>query len=256
MKLKRVFERKETKYLLTQQQFTAFLNDLEQTMQRDEFGLHTIQSLYYDTTNDFFVRHSIEKPAYKEKFRVRSYGQADPSKSVFLEIKKKINGIVYKRRLPIAYTDYLEWEKTGILPAALEQNQIAHEIDWLFLTKPDLHAKVLIAYDRMSYFLEEDETFRVTFDQNIRYRTHELELDKDTYKDCRPVAEEIGILMEVKAMGAYPIWFADLLTDYEVRKSSFSKYAQTYQRHLFVPTTNTYVAPTTIACKGEMSYVS
>lgn len=256
MKLKKVFERKENKYLLTQQQYTHFLNDLEKMMQADKYGLHTIQSLYYDTNDDFFVKHSMEKPRYKEKFRIRSYGQASAEKLVFLEIKKKINGIVYKRRLPLTYIEYQKWEETGQLPSNLQATQIAEEIAWLFEINPDLQPKVLIAYDRLSYFLEADESFRVTFDQNIRYRTHLLALNQDTYKSCQAVADEVDVLMEVKAMGAYPMWFANLLAEYQIYKTSFSKYAQTYQRHLFKSENKYYLVPESIQNKGEVRYVS
>ncbi len=255
MKLKKVFERKETKYLLTNQQFTNFLQDLEKRMIIDEFGLHTIQSLYYDTNDDYFIKHSIEKPRYKEKFRVRSYGQASSEKLVFLEMKKKVNGIVYKRRLPLSYDEYKLWEATGLLPEKLEKTQIAKEISWLFQTNPDLHAKVLIAYDRLSFFYKEDETFRVTFDQKIRFRNQWLELDRDTYQSCEPVAKEVDVLMEVKAMGAYPLWFSHLLADHHIYKASFSKYAQTYQRHLFIPQKEITFVKENPVCKGAVSYV-
>jgi len=255
MKLKKVFERKETKYLLTNSQFTDFLKDLEKRMTIDEFGLHTIQSLYYDTNDDYFIKRSIEKPRYKEKFRVRSYGQASSEKLVFLEMKKKVNGIVYKRRLPLSYEEYNVWEATGALPERVEKTQLANEISWLFQTNPELHAKVLIAYDRLSLFDEEDETFRVTFDQKIRFRNQWLELDRDTYERCEPVAKEVDVLMEVKAMGAYPLWFSHLLTEHHVYKASFSKYAQTYQRHLFIPQNEIAFLKEHPVCKGEISYV-
>ncbi|MCD5003538.1 polyphosphate polymerase domain-containing protein [Enterococcus saccharolyticus] len=230
MKLKKVFQRKETKYLLNQTQFANFLEELQQYMQIDQYGLHTIRSLYYDTTDYQFIHHSMDKPKYKEKFRIRSYGTPSADCLIFLEIKKKVKGIVYKRRLPMTYREYLTWVPTNQLPQALATSQIGQEIHWLFLKHPDLNAKVLISYDRLSLFDEKDENFRVTFDQNIRFqsKTPALEAERGEL-----VAPELDVLMEVKAMGAYPLWFVNLLTKYHIQKSSFSKYAQTYQRHLF-----------------------
>lgn len=228
MKLQKVFERKESKYLLNQKQFNAFFEELQTHMAVDQYGLHTIYSLYYDTDNDQFIRHSMEKPDYKEKFRVRCYGQPAFDSQVFLEIKKKIKGVVYKRRVPMSYQDYLNWEKNPHEGALLD-SQIGQEISWLFYTHPDLRPKVLISYDRLSLFDENDENFRITFDQNIRYQP------KASFTADRGnlVAPELGILMEVKAMGSYPLWFTELLSKYHIQKGSFSKYAQTYQRHLF-----------------------
>ncbi|MGX7196903.1 VTC domain-containing protein [Enterococcus olivae] len=230
MKLKNVFQRKESKYLLTQQQFTAFLEELQTYMTLDQYGLHTIRSLYYDTTDYRFIRHSMDKPKYKEKFRIRCYGTPESDSLVFLEIKKKVKGIVYKRRLPITFPEYQIWEKTGQLPEALKHTQIGQEITWLFLKHPDLTPKVLISYDRLSFFCEADEDFRITFDQNIRYQAEDTRV---AAARGELVAPELGVLMEVKAIGAYPLWFVELLSNYQIQKGSFSKYAQTYQRHLF-----------------------
>lgn len=230
MKLKKVFERKETKYLFTQQQFEGFFEELQHYMSVDEYGLHTIRSLYYDTDTYKFIQHSMDKPKYKEKFRIRSYGTPNANSTIFLEIKKKVKGIVYKRRLPLAYQDYLVWVETGQFPEELKKTQIGQEIAWLFLKNPDLSPKVLISYDRLSLFCEDDEDFRVTFDQNICYQAEDVRVAASR-GDL--VAPELGVLMEVKAMGAYPLWFVELLTKYHAQKGSFSKYAQTYQRHLY-----------------------
>lgn len=231
MKLKKVFQRKETKYILSTEQFPQFLAELKKHMSVDEYGEHTIMSLYFDTDDYKFIQHSMDKPRYKEKFRIRSYGVPQMNDLIFLEIKKKVNGVVYKRRVPMPYQEYLIWQTSGVFPEKVDSIQISEEIKWLFDRNADLNARVLIAYDRLSLFMEESE-FRVTFDQNIRFRTEDLQLAKGHYG--KPVVCDLGVLMEVKAVGAYPLWFVELLNRYAVRKSSFSKYAQTYQRHLFV----------------------
>lgn len=232
LKLKNVFQRKENKYLLPQTVFDDFVLDLEQQMAVDEFGLHTILSLYYDTADYQLIKWSIDKPRYKEKFRIRAYEVPGPDSLLFLEIKKKVNGIVYKRRLALDYPTYLVWQQTGRLTVdPKEAGQIKREIDWLFTKYPHLAARVLIAYDRVSYFDAEDENFRVTFDRNIRWRDQNLDLSAGG--SGMLAAPEIDVLMEVKALGAYPLWFVELLNKHQLRQSSFSKYAQVFQRHLF-----------------------
>ncbi|PQC29758.1 polyphosphate polymerase domain-containing protein [Enterococcus mundtii] len=233
MKLKNVFQRKETKYLIPTTQFHSFLKDLKKQMQIDEYGLHTILSLYFDTPDDRFITNSMTKPKYKEKFRVRSYGIPQETSMVFLEIKKKVNGIVYKRRMPLTYAEYLQWLDQKHFPKNKDE-QIPQEVNWLFKRNPDLSPKTMIIYERMSLFGTSDPDFRVTFDQNIRFRSTNLDLS--ITGDETLVAPEIGVLMEVKALGAYPLWFVELLNDYQLRKGSFSKYAETYQRHLFIQT--------------------
>lgn len=230
MKLKRAFERKETKYRLDEACFAKFKQELARYMALDEFGLHTILSLYFDTPDFRMIQASMEKPKYKEKFRVRSYGVPTQEGTVFLESKKKINGIVYKRRIPTSFEEYATWQGGGAFPKSPETPQINRELRWLVDQYQDLAPQVLIAYDRMSYFYEEDPDFRVTFDQKIRYRSEDLDLTCGSYGAL--VAPEVPVLMEVKAMGAYPLWFSHLLTKYHLHKTSFSKYAFTYRRHL------------------------
>lgn len=199
-------------------------------MEMDTYGKHLIQSLYYDTPNYEFIRHSMEKPVYKEKFRVRCYGTPTEDTPVFLELKKKIQHVVYKRRIETSYTSFRRWASGGEFPIDMKQEQISRELCWIFKQYPTIQPKVLISYQRLSYFGKEDPSFRVTFDQEISYQNDNLSFIE--IKNRNLVAPEIGVLMEVKALGAYPLWFVSLLNRHQLQKNSFSKYAQTYQRYL------------------------
>ena len=104
-----VFKRYELKYLLTQEQKERVLEAMAPYMELDKYGRTTIRNLYYDTDSFRLIRHSIEKPAYKEKLRIRSYSKADPYSPVFVELKKKYDSVVYKRRLAMAETEAIGW---------------------------------------------------------------------------------------------------------------------------------------------------
>lgn len=233
-----VFKRKEKKYLLSMSTYDQLRAALSPYMSEDDYGLHTILSLYYDTCDCELVRKSIEKPKYKEKFRIRSYGGPAEDSLVFLEIKKKIRGTVYKRRISLGYNlakEYTKNPKKIQVPKDVNQ-QIKQEIDWLFQRKK-LEPKVLIAYDRLALTTNAVDLadFRVTFDFNIRYRTTTLDLTQgDAGELVAPelVAPRQGVLMEVKALGAYPLWFSEILSNLTLYPASFSKYGETYRRHL------------------------
>lgn len=233
MKPKKEFKRKEHKFFINNDIYDSFINDLSNHMSVDSHGLHTIMSLYYDTDDYLFIKRSMEKPTYKEKLRVRSYGTPTNQTHVFLELKKKIQGTVYKRRIELPYSNYLKWEKQQELPNELKETQTYREIEWVCKRHKTLKPRVLIAYDRLSFYLENQLDFRVTFDHDIRFRTTDLSLDSGSYGKL--VAPEIGVLMEVKVLGAYPLWFVDLLNKYNIRRMSFSKYAQTYSRYINKP---------------------
>ena len=168
MKAKKEFKRKEHKYMIDKNLYDQFITDLKKHMSIDKYGLHTIMSLYYDTDDFLLIRRSMEKPTYKEKLRVRSYQTPRKDTIVFLELKKKIQGTVYKRRIELPYKDYLRFETTKTLSQNTEQIQTYREIDWVYKRYKTLKPRVLIAYDRLSFFTPEDSDFRVTFDHNIR----------------------------------------------------------------------------------------
>lgn len=229
--VQKLFKRKETKYQLSFQQYEQIQQELLQQMEQTEYGKHTICSLYYDTKHYDLIQQSIEKPFYKEKFRVRSYGVPMSNQDVFLEIKKKMQGIVYKRRMALPFSEFtpsLELPPKTKFVNPIDQ-QIQQEINW-FKRKYSIEPKVMICYDRLAYFGKEDAEFRITFDFNIRYRTDQLDLENGDFGER--VAPELDVLMEVKALGAYPIWFSHLLSKEKIYPSSFSKYAQVYQRYL------------------------
>ncbi|MBR1572800.1 MAG: polyphosphate polymerase domain-containing protein [Lachnospiraceae bacterium] len=223
----KVFNRYEKKYLLDNETYKRFKSELDQYMTEDEYGLHTIRNIYFDTMDNELIRTSIEKPKYKEKFRIRCYGEPKEQGKYFLEIKKKYNGLVNKRRIILPIEQAIDYIENGITPQ--KSGQIFNEIDY-FLNHYELYPKRYIAYDRIAMYGNEDSSFRVTFDINIRSRVDNLTLDWD---DDNEYLLSAGYhLMEVKISDAMPLWFARLLSKYEIYDTSFSKYGNFYKKQL------------------------
>lgn len=217
-----VFERVEKKYRLNQKQYDLFLNGAADRIHMDEYGLHTIRNIYYDTPDYELIRRSADKPKYKEKLRLRGYGEIGEDSPVFLEIKKKYQGVVYKRRAQLALGQARTYLNTGIREQ--QKNQILEEIDY-FLRFYRPRPRVYLAYDREAFAGNEDDGLRITVDRNIRSRSHRLEL---TYDGECTVLNPGEYLMEIKVNAAYPIWLADLLGKLDIYPSSFSKYGAVY----------------------------
>lgn len=222
-----IFERVEKKYLLSGKEYELLRERLIPHMEMDEYGLHTICNIYFDTESYELARTSIEKPVYKEKLRLRSYGIPDDTSKVFLEIKKKYKGIVYKRRVSMTLEEVRRYLNHGIRPAT--DNQILREIDY-FIKFYHPVPKVYLAYDRIAMFGTENPDIRITFDQNIRSRMTELDLAKGDHG--KYLLDKGNILMEIKVPGAYPLWLADILSDLRIYPSSFSKYGNVYKNQL------------------------
>lgn len=222
-----VFERYENKYLLNGAQYQKLTERLREYMKQDSYGLHTICTIYYDTDDYAVIRRCLEKPKFKEKLRLRSYGVPTQDSVVYLELKKKFCGITYKRRVPLRLSELRDYFSRGSAPA--EKGQIFEEIDW-YIKRLPLKAKVLICYDRTAWFGLEDSKFRVTVDANIRWRDYDLLLDKG---DCGfPLLLPETYLMEVKTLDALPLWFVRILSELKIYPTSFSKYGTIYQKHL------------------------
>ena len=126
MKIQTVFERTEKKYILTLAQRRELLKRIAEHIKPDEYGESTVCSLYFDTDDYRLIRRSMEKPVYKEKLRLRSYSTPKRDSNVFLELKKKYNGVVYKRRKTMKLGEAKDYLKYGVMP---DDSQIMRELD-------------------------------------------------------------------------------------------------------------------------------
>lgn len=224
-----VFKRYELKYLLTAEQKAKILQAMKPYMALDQYGRTTIRNLYYDTDSYRLVRRSIEKPAYKEKLRIRSYSRASASSPVFVELKKKYDCVVYKRRLSLQEDQAMKW--TAREGSCEQDSQISREIDYFLSYYKTLHPVVFLSYEREAYFETNGGDFRVTFDDHILCRQEELSLDSDAWGT--PLLKDGTVLMELKCSGAIPMWMTNVLTSEHIYTTSFSKYGTAYKNLIY-----------------------
>lgn len=220
-----IFQRYEKKYLLTSRQYQYLFERLESRIQPDQYGKSAICNLYFDTPDFRMIRASLSGPVYKEKLRLRSYGVPQEDSTVFVELKKKFEGVVYKRRVGMTLKQakrYLIGRRLMIEPC-----QITREIDWTMSYYEALKARMYIAYDRTAYYGIDDPDFRITFDRNIIWRNEALALSHGIWG--QQLLEDDQILMEIKIPGAYPKWLTEELTALALHPTSFSKYGSAYQ---------------------------
>ena len=224
---KLVFKRYEKKYLLSRGQYETLFRELRDHIVPDAYHRSTVCSIYYDTDDYELIRRSIEAPVYKEKLRLRSYGVPDDDGTVFIELKKKYKGMVYKRSVPMgakAAMAYLAGEA-----GPTECSQMTREIDW-FLHENDVKPKVFIACDRYAWVDKENPELRITFDENLRWRTDRLDLTLGS--DGETLTEPGAVLMEIKIPGTAPLWLARLLSEQALFPTGFSKYGTCYKNHI------------------------
>lgn len=223
-----VFKRWELKYLLTRAQKARLLKVMEPYMEPDSYGRTTVRNLYFDTESYRIIRRSLEKPVYKEKLRIRSYRRARPDSTVFVELKKKYDGIVYKRRLSLTESEALLW-LTG--QQRCPDSQIGREIDAFLAFYGSLRPTVFLSYEREAWYCRDDRDFRITFDENILCRTDDLSLESGIRGE--PLLPEGMCLMELKCCGGIPLWLTRALTRERLYKTGFSKYGTAYETLIY-----------------------
>lgn len=237
-----IFKRYEKKYLINDEKYKLLSQKLYQYFKVDDYGRTTICNIYFDTPDYRLIRASKEAPVYKEKLRLRSYGIPREGDKVFIELKKKYKGIVYKRRVKAELNDavqYLYWKKQFN-----PQTQITKEIDWFINHYEELIPAMYISYNRVALYGREDNDLRITFDNNILWREEDLWLQNGIWG--RPLLKQEDTLMEIKIPGAMPIWLSHTLDELEIYPTSFSKYGRGYDRLLEQKINNNII--------GEMKY--
>lgn len=228
-----VFNRYESKYLMDDNMFHIIYNRLLEYMELDAYNkndqFYSISNIYYDTEHDSLIRNSLAKPKYREKLRIRAYGIPEKDAKVYLELKKKVFGLVNKRRTALKLSEAYEFVRTGVEPEFREgmNKQVIEEIKY-FLQRYDLEPKVYLAYERIAMFCINNRDLRITFDTNIRSRRYDVLLEDGDYGEKLLYPGQW--LMEVKAEKTIPMWLSRLLSDLELYRTSFSKYGNEYKK--------------------------
>lgn len=230
-----VFNRHEQKYFLDEETFHKVLAIIDEHMQSDKYNIdhkpYIISNIYFDTDDSYLIRTSLSKPKYKEKLRLRSYGVPNADSKVFLEIKKKFNGVVNKRRSVLKLSEAYDFVSSGTPPTPKEymNEQVLKEIAY-FLKVYHLKPKVYLAYDRIAYFEKGNKDLRISFDQNIRTRRYDVALEDGDYGE--KLLPDGLYLMEIKTSRAMPLWLTEMLAKYDIKRRRFSKYGTEFTKQL------------------------
>ncbi len=230
-----VFNRYENKYLVDYEKFLKIKSRVSDFCSLDPYNeknkTYKIYNIYYDTDDNYLIKTSLRKPNYKEKLRLRSYENVTKDSKVYIEIKKKVRGIVNKRRSCIKLKEAYDFLDTGEMPNLTENmnKQVLMEVSYL-LKQYNLSKKLYLSYERLAYFGEGNHDLRISFDMNILSRREDLNLESESYG--QKILEDGKFLIEVKSQESIPIWLARTLSEYSVYPTSFSKYGTEYNNFI------------------------
>ncbi|KGK87712.1 polyphosphate polymerase domain-containing protein [Clostridium sp. HMP27] len=230
-----VFKRHEVKYLIDKSIYEEIQGRLLKYMELDEYNrnheLYTISNIYLDTKDNHLIRTSLSKPRYKEKLRIRAYGIPERNEKIYFEVKKKVAGVGSKRRTKLKLNEAYEFVYTKEKPEIKDymNKQVINEIQYM-LKMYDLEPKVYVAYERKALFCKENRDIRITFDTNIRTRRYDLRLESGDHGES--LVDDDKWLMEIKVGSSMPLWLSQMLSEYKIFKTSFSKYGKEYEKML------------------------
>ncbi len=214
------FKRYEKKYRITEEQYNSLQRDLQEHLLKDAYHQYTIKNVYYDDETYKVIRHSISKPVFKQKLRIRSYD----NDFIFFEIKKKYKGEVFKRRVVMNKNDFDNNDFSKV-----DDIQTLKEINY-FLNHENIHPKILLQYDREAYKGIKDNDLRITFDSNLIYSVNHLDLTHELKKDNDLLKGKY--ILEIKAKEAIPLWLSTILNNHSIYPTPFSKYGYIYKNYI------------------------
>ena len=217
------FRRMEKKYIITRKQYLTLKDIIKDNMIEDEHGKSTICNIYFDTSRFDLIRHSITKPIYKDKIRLRSYNTPNINNTVYLEIKRKYDGVVSKRRIEMRLNEFYKYMSNK--NSFANGNQVEKELLYYFQYY-NLKETMFLSYNRRAYYDKNNRDFRITFDSNIIARNYDLKLEKGVYGNN--ILEQDKYIMEIKTLGAMPMWLVKKLNELVISPCGFSKYGEAY----------------------------
>ena len=218
--MKTIFSRNEKKYIISQEQSEKLKIRIAEFMKPDKYSTYWVQNLFYDTENWDMIHTSMDKPYYKEKMRLRCYGSIVETDRVFLELKKKYSGVVYKRRVPLTPTNVMAMSIGENLRQS--NSQISKELEY-HIERTGVTEKFYLGYHRQAFAGITEGDLRLTIDSDIRYRLDNLDfaqlINRGTALDSNI------FLLEIKTTSNIPLWLTKMLGELGIYSTPFSKYA-------------------------------
>lgn len=219
-----IFTRKELKYRITKDQEKALLARLQDSLKPDVYFDYRVYSIYYDSANLDLMTRCHPGSAYKEKVRLRSYiPNPKGDDPIFLELKKKIDGVCVKRRKTLQAKDLdqaLMPTQGGIVDADLKRIE---------KNLPDLAGRFFLSAHRNCYVWKDDEDLRITFDDALYWREKALTLDLNPTLD-RPLIGKDEVILEIKCASNLPLKLVRILDELDIVPDSFSKAGAVFAR--------------------------
>ncbi len=223
------FQRQELKFFVDNHIIEALIPEFNAYIERDHYsakGSYPIYSVYFDTEDWQAFYSKLAGNKRRQKFRIRSYYKnPKPDEPVFVEIKEKDGGTVYKRRSPVNLSEVEELIKGR--PISVNTPVID---EWRFaVLRNSLKPKLLNSYNRLAFASKHFPGLRVTIDQDLAYSVPSgLDFAIPTRKAYWANGKSV---VEIKFDRYVPKFIVEIIRRYNLTQVPVSKYCDSVISH-------------------------
>ncbi len=231
------YERYELKYHIPIDMVDDISEYISAYCQLDHFSeispdkYYVINSLYFDSPNNYLLENKRSKLSERYNMRVRSYGRK-PKDFCFFEIKEKYGKIVRKKRALFKGANWHEVFENMDLIHTVPEDSKANLCKFIEnYIRLNLEPKILTQYSRKAYFSLYDEYARVTFDKNLKFQYEDgfnIKPNPEKTQNYDDLEKFGGggsqVILELKSYTKIPTWIIDLIKYFGLNHRSFSKY--------------------------------
>lgn len=226
-------QRFELKYRLTEELAWQVREFVASHLELDENGVgkpdysYSVHSLYLDSDQLFTYWATVNGDKNRFKLRLRFYNP-DPSTPVFLEIKRRVDNVIFKQRAGVHKAAVAE-VLAGQLPApkdlvSSDPGQLVAAQRFLRLVQ-ELKArpKVHVTYRREAWVDPRGTHLRVTFDRQVRAEPRgQVDFSTEMVDPVSPFGHQV--ILELKFTNFFPLWFRELVERFDLMRTSAAKY--------------------------------
>ena len=193
--------------------------------QHSRNGEYIVNSLYFDTPRNEDFQETDEGVALRSKVRLRCYS-LDPQPPFFLELKQRFGSSIYKTRMFLDPAD-AERMANGLPPSlAGEDGSANRDLDTIreVIDRRRMTPRVWVRYTRQAWTSSWGDGARMTIDRMIEAQGSEQGAAGSGSEGWVFAELDSRVVLELKFFGAAPRWMQRLAYDFELERTSCSKY--------------------------------
>ena len=231
-------QRHELKYVIPEHHALAIRDFVRCYLDLDQNGAvnpdysYPVHSLYLDSPDMSLYHSTINGDKNRFKLRIRFYNESEET-PVFLEIKRRMNNIISKKRVGIpraAIPSVLagQWPDDSNILSQKKDDQWANQeqalLDFVeMVNKLQAQPVSHVAYQREAWVIPDSNAVRVTMDRKVRCEAEPNARLLTSMQQPTFVFND-WVILELKFTDRFPNWFRELVEVFNLTQCGAAKY--------------------------------